>query len=70
MDTIDICQLVFNAAENLIEDDDREFNQLLEWLKDRVDSATFDQIESVCNLRVAATQEAAFKLGWQLRGRA
>lgn len=69
MSDIDVCQLAFSAAENLIEDDAAEFNELLEWLKDRIDSATFDRIESICNCRVAAAQLAAFRAGWILRGR-
>ena len=65
---VDVCQITYDTVAPHLPDEDGPFNELLEWLKDRIDSATFDQIESVCNLRVSSAQEAAFWLGWQLRG--
>jgi hypothetical protein len=65
---IDICQVVFDVAHQQIADDDGEYNELMERLKDLVDHRTFDEIDQVCNFRVFKAQAAGFKVGWQMRG--
>jgi hypothetical protein len=66
---INICEVVYSAVEPTMPDQDGEFNELMQRLRHTLDRATFEQIEAVCNCRVAAAQEGAFKLGWELRGR-
>lgn len=65
---IDICKIVFDTVETQLPDIDQEFNAIMQQLRRTLDAQTFNNLEAACNERVAAAQQAAFEVGWQLRG--
>jgi hypothetical protein len=66
--SISICEVVFCAIESRLPDQDEDFNQLMTQLRRQLPAEVFNQVEQVCNERVANAQRAAFKVGWQMRG--
>ena len=65
--TESICDIVYAGYEVNIPDDSTDVDALLEKMRTLVGDELMFDLELAINLCVGNTQEAAFKLGWQLR---
>lgn len=65
---VDVCQVVFDALSPTLPESTKQLEAALGIIDDRLTAAEYDTIWAAAMHTMCYAQEAAFKLGWQLRG--
>lgn len=66
---IDIAEIVFNSLSPTLPENTRELEAALDLIDDRLTSTEYDAVWAAAMAAMCYAQEAAFKLGWELRSK-
>ena len=64
---IDIAEIVFNSLSPTLPENTKELEAALDLIDDRLTTAEYDAVWAAAMTAMCYAQEAAFKLGWNLR---
>lgn len=66
---IDVCKILFDSLSTELPENTKELEAALDLIDDRLTLKEYDAVWAAAMATMCYAQEAAFKLGWELRGK-